>query len=419
MMKTDLNIHIYPRAAKANTAGLFPIYVRITLNGKRSEFSTRKFIHPAKWDEKTMRVKGNTEEARTINSYLESIRNKITQMQIHFQFQESEVTIEQFMNLLIGKKIERERTLIPVFQEHNKRIRALVGSEYSEGTYQRYQISLRHTQDFLKYQYGKTDIPLSKIDNAFISDYDFYLRSHRSCSNNTTIKYLKNFMKVIRICIANGWMTKDPFAHYKFKLQEVKRNVLTQEELQILMDKHFTIERLALVRDIFIFSCYTGLAYIDVKQLTSGNIIKGIDGQYWISTHRQKTDTPSKIPLLDTARRIIEKYAGHPKSDNEGTLLPVPTNQKMNAYLKEIADICGIDKLLTFHCARHTFATTVTLSNGVPIESVSKMLGHRSIKTTQHYAKITDRKIADDMDRLKQILDQPGSGHQSKRNITG
>jgi len=422
MIKTDLNIHIYPRAAKANAAGLFPIYVRITLNAKRSEFSIRKFIDPTKWDEKTMRVKGNTEEARTINSYLESIRNKITQMQIHFQFQESEVTIDQFMNLLLGKKTERERTLIPIFEEHNKRVKSLLNIDFAPGTYERYQTSLKHTQDFIKFQYGKNDIPLSKIDHAFIADYDFYLRTQRACANNTTIKYMKNFKKIIRICIANGWITKDPFLHYKIKLQEVERNVLTQEELQAIMDKRIAVERLALVRDIFIFSCYTGLAYIDVKQLTSSNIVKGIDGQYWISTHCQKTDTPSKIPLLETARKIIEKYADHPKSDNEGTLLPVLTNQKMNAYLKEIADICGIDKLLTFHCARHTFATTVTLSNGVPIESVSKMLGHRSIKTTQHYAKITDGKIANDMDKLKQVLSKNeanGGNEQNDQTLFG
>src|SRR5690606_33395361 len=413
MMKTDLNIHIYPRAAKANAAGLFPIYIRITLNGKRGVFTTKKYIHLAKWDEKAMRVKGNTEEARTINSYLESIRNKIIQIQIHLQFQEDEITIDHFMSLLIGKKTERERTLIPIFEEHNKRVKSLLNIDFAPGTYERYQTSLKHTQDFIRFRYGKDDIPLSKIDHAFITDYDFYLRTQRSCANNTTIKYMKNFKKIIRICIANGWMIKDPFLHYKIKLKEVERNVLTQEELQTIMDKRIAVERLALVRDIFIFSCYTGLAYIDVKQLTSSNIVKGIDGQFWISTHRQKTDTPSKIPLLDTAREIIEKYADHPKSDNEGTLLPVLTNQKMNAYLKEIADICGIDKLLTFHCARHTFATTVTLSNGVPIESVSKMLGHRSIKTTQHYAKITDGKISNDMEKLKQVLNTANDNEQN------
>src|SRR5690606_19897384 len=181
-MNTNLTTHIYARASRANAAGLFPIYVRITLNGKRGEFTTKKYIHPTKWDEKAMRVKGNSEEARTINGYLESIRNKITQMQIHFQFQESEVTIDQFMNLLVGKKSERERTLIPIFEEHNKRIKSLLNIDFAPGTYERYQTSLKHTQDFIKFQYGKNDSPLSTIDHAFIADYDFYLRTQRSCA---------------------------------------------------------------------------------------------------------------------------------------------------------------------------------------------------------------------------------------------
>lgn len=403
-MKTNLTIHIYTRAAKANAAGFHPIYIRITLNGNRSEFSTRKFIDSQKWDERAMRVKGNTEEARTINSYLDSLRNKIIQTELHFQYQEETVSLQEFMNVLLGRQTEKERTLIPVFEEHNKRIYSLLHVEYSPGTYEQYQTSLSHTRDFIKYRYGTDDIALSRIDHAFITDYDFYLRTERSCSNNTTVKYMKNFKKIIRICLANGWMERDPFLNYKVKIQIIEREVLTEEELQLIMEKAIPVERLALVRDIFIFSCYTGLAYIDVKNLTSSNIVKGIDGQFWISTHRQKTDTPSRIPLLDTAREIIERYADHPKSNNEGSLLPVLTNQKMNAYLKEIADICGIEKNLTFHTARHTFATTVTLSNGVPIESVSKMLGHTSIQTTQHYAKITDRKVANDMEKLKQVL---------------
>lgn len=236
-------------------------------------------------------------------------------------------------------------------------------------------------------------------------DYDFYLRSIRNCSNNTTIKYLKNFKKIIRICLANGWIDKDPFLNYKSKHTEVERNILTQEELDLLIQKEFRVERLKLVRDIFAFSCYTRLAYIDVKNLTKDNIIKGIDNSLWISTNRQKTDTSSKIPLLNTPLQIIESYDIHPAADNQNKLLPILSNQKMNAYLKEIADVCGINKELSFHCARHTFATTVTLSNGVPIETVSKMLGHKSIRTTQHYAKITDRKVAIDMNLLRQVID--------------
>ncbi|MEN5435831.1 site-specific integrase [Sphingobacterium faecium] len=404
-MSNQVTVYMYARAAKANKAGLHPIYVRITIQGKRTEFSTKKFITSAKWDPKTMKMKGTTEEARSINSYLESIKNKLTQTQIVLEYQGTELTLEKFMCAYLGKNMLRERTLIPIFQDHNNKIKALIGIDYSDGTHERYETSLKHTIEYIKFQYGTNDISISKIDHAFVTGYDFYLRTEKSCSNNTTVKYIKNFKKIIKICLANGWITMDPCLNYKIKLQEVERNILTQEELDKIANKIITIDRLDAVRDIFLFSCFTGLAYIDVKQLTPANLIKGIDGQLWIDTKRQKTNTPSRIPLLGTALDIIAKYHDHPKCNNENSLLPVASNQKMNAYLKEIATICGINKELTFHCARHTFATTVTLSNGVPIESVSKMLGHKSIRTTQHYAKITDRKVANDMDNLKAVIE--------------
>lgn len=404
-MSNQVTVYIYARAAKANAAGQHPIYVRITIQGKRTEFSTRKFIHPNKWDHQTMKMKGNTEEARSINNYLESIKNKLTQTQVILEYQSVNITLDNFMSAYQGKSGKRERTLIPIFEDHNKKLKALIGIDYSEGTYERYETSLNHTRNYIRHQYGTDDIAIDKIDHAFVTGYDFYLRTEKDCSNNTTVKYIKNFKKIIRICLANGWLSMDPCLNYKVKLQEVERNILTQEELEAITEKEINIERLDAVRDIFLFSCFTGLAYIDVKQLTLDNIIKGIDGQLWIDTKRQKTNTPSRIPLLSTALDIIYKYRDHPKCNNENTLLPVASNQKMNAYLKEIATICGIKKELTFHCARHTFATTVTLSNGVPIESVSKMLGHKSIRTTQHYAKITDSKVANDMDNLKALIE--------------
>lgn len=404
-MSNQVTVYIYARAAKANTAGLHPIYVRLTIQGKRTEFSTKKFITSSKWDQKTMKMKGTNEEARSINSYLESLKNKLTQTQIMLEYQGTLINIDNFMNAYLGKSRHRERTLLSVFQDHNKQVKTLIGTDYAAGTYERYETSLKHTRDYIKFQYGSNDIAIGDIDNSFITGYDFYLRTERNCANNTTVKYIKNFKKIIRICLANGWINQDPCLNYKVKLQEIERNFLTQQELEYIANKDITIERLDAVRDIFLFSCFTGLAYIDVKQLTPANLIKGIDGQLWIDTKRQKTNTPSRIPLLGSALDIIAKYHDHPKCNNENTLLPVASNQKMNAYLKEIATICGITKELTFHCARHTFATTVTLSNGVPIESVSKMLGHKSIRTTQHYAKITDRKVANDMDNLKAVLE--------------
>jgi site-specific recombinase XerD len=253
----------------------------------------------------------------------------------------------------------------------------------------------------LEWKYNISDIEITKIDHAFITEYEFYLRSVRNCANNTAVKYIKNFNKIIKLCLANHWIDRNPFANYKSKVKEVERVYLSEEEIQSITNKDFKNERLSLVRDIFLFSCFTGLAYIDVKNLTKSHISIGIDGDKWIFTHRQKTETASKIPILPVTQMIIDKYENHPQSKNQEKLLPILSNQKMNAYLKEIAGVCKIDKELTFHIARHTFATTVTLTNGVPIESVSKMLGHKNLRTTQHYAKVLDKKVSEDMKILR------------------
>ena len=399
-MNSAVSILFYIKRAKINVDGVCPIYTRVTINSKRFEFSTNKFISPDKWSTEGAKVKGNSEDARSINNQLDIIKNQIMDAEKRLYKKEILINSENLRNELFGIK-ERERLLIPIFTEHNRKIKELVGSEYAPGTLERYETSLKHTKDFLQWKYRVSDIDIEKIDHAFITEYEFYLRTERKCANNTAVKYIKNFHKIINICLANGWLNKDPFANYKSKVKEVIREFLTEQEIQSLMEKEFVSERLELVRDIFVFSCFSGLAYIDVKQLSKDNIVLGIDGDKWINKNRQKTDTNSKIPLLPTAQYILDKYANHPVCVNEDKLLPIFSNQKMNAYLKEIATVCGINKELTFHIARHTFATTVTLSNGVPIETVSKMLGHTNLKTTQHYAKILDKKISEDMQVLK------------------
>ena len=399
-MNTTITILFYLKRAKANAQGLAPIFQRITIDGKRLESSTGKFVNPEKWSTEMSKMKGNSEETRTINSHLEMLRAKVYEIEKKLFMKQVPLTYENFKNEIQGKK-ERERMLVPIFEEHNRKIKELVGQEYAPGTLERYQTSLKHTKDFLFWKYNITDINIEKIDHSFIMDYEFYLRSVRKCANNTAVKYIKNFHKIINQCLANGWLNKDPFANYKSKVKEVTREFLNEKEIETILNKRFVSERLELVRDIFIFSCFTGLAYIDVKQLTLDNISLGIDGDKWIFKNRQKTETASKIPLLPVAQDIINKYAEHPVCKNENRLLPILSNQKMNAYLKEIVDVCEINKDLTFHIARHTFATTVTLSNGVPLETVSKMLGHTNLKTTQHYAKILDKKISEDMMILK------------------
>ena len=415
-MDYPISILFYVKRVKVNAKGLAPIFQRITINGRRLDNSTGKFIEPDKWHSEMSKMKGTSEEARSINGHLDNLKSKILNVEKNLIKKDIPVTFETFKNELKGKK-ERERMLVPIFQEHNGKIKELVGLEYAAGTIERYETSLKHTKNFLSWKYNIIDINIEKIDHAFITEYEFYLRSERKCANNTAVKYIKNFHKIINQCLANGWLNKDPFSNYKSKVREVERVYLTEEEIQTIINKDFKIERVAMVRDIFVFSCFTGLAYIDVKQLTKKHISFGIDGDKWIFKNRQKTETASKIPLLPMAQEIINKYENHPLCLNENRLLPIFSNQKMNAYLKEIADICEINKDLTFHIARHTFATTVTLSNGVPLETVSKMLGHANLKTTQHYAKILDRKISEDMMILKTKFASKSQNVKKLRNL--
>ena len=399
-MNTSVSILFYIKRAKVNNLGVCPIYTRVTVNAKRFEFSTNKYINPDKWSSEGSKVKGTTEEARTINSHLDYLKNQVLEAEKKLFKKDISLNSENLKNELFGLA-ETKRMLVPIFQDHNNKIKELVGKEYAPGTLERYTTSLKHTIEFMQWKYNISDIDITKIDHAFITDYEFWLRSVRNCANNTAVKYLKNFNKIIKLCLANDWLDKNPFANYKSKVKEVERVYLTESEIQSIIEKEFKTERLSLVRDIFLFSCFTGLAYIDVKNLTKSHISFGIDGEKWIFTHRQKTESASKIPILSVTQMIIDKYENHPQCNNEDKLLPILSNQKMNAYLKEIAGICEIEKELTFHIARHTFATTVTLTNGVPIESVSKMLGHKNLRTTQHYAKVLDRKVSEDMAVLK------------------
>ena len=403
-MIESISILFYLKRAKANSQGLVPIFQRITIKGKRMDNSTGKYIVPTSWNPDTSKMKGNSHEARSINNHLEHLKLNIFTIEKKLIANNLEISIENLKLQLVGD-VKHKRTLLPIFHDHNNKIKELIGAEYAPGTYERYQTSLKHTKEFLLWKYNLSDIEITKIDHAFIADYEFYLRSVRKCANNTAVKYIKNFSKIIKICIANDWLDKNPFVNYKSKVKEVERVYLSEEELQTIIEKEFVSDRLTLVRDIFVFSCYTGLAYIDVKNLTKSHISIGIDGAKWIFTHRQKTESASKIPILPYTQMIIDKYEDHPQSSNSNRLLPILSNQKMNAYLKEISDVCGINKELTFHIARHTFATTITLTNGVPIESVSKMLGHKNLRTTQHYAKVLDRKVSDDMEQLKRILE--------------
>jgi site-specific recombinase XerD len=400
-MRTNFSLLFYLKKPKNYQTGLVPVYLRITVNGKRTEITTGRACDPSTWNTASGRLNGTKKEAKSFNVYLDTLQNQFYDAHSQLTESKSEVTAGTLKNKFLGKG-EKVRMLMDIFRDHNKKINTLVGKEYAAGTAIRYQTSLKHTQDYLQWKYKISDIDIKKIDHDFITNYEFYLRSERNCANNSAFKYIKNFKKIVGICLSSGWLDKDPFINYKIKIKQVDRVFLSSEDLQMMANKSFSTERLNQVRDIFLFCCFTGLAYADVNKLKRNEIVTGPDGEMWIFTKRKKTDTSSRIPLLPSALSLLNKYTDHPVCSNLGKALPVSTNQKMNAYLKEIAGICGIDKPLTFHIARHTFATTVTLSNGVPIESVSKMLGHTNIKTTQHYAKILDLKVSQDMAAIRQ-----------------
>jgi integrase len=314
-----------------------------------------------------------------------------------------EITANKVKNFILGKEIEESKTLLEVYKRHVEEVKALVGKEYAQGTLKRFKAALTSLEAYLKHK-GKGDVPLDDLDHQFITGYEFFLKSVRNVEHNTAMGIIKKLKKIVRICVANDWIEKDPFMNYKVKIRDTNRPFLLQDELDKIMALKFTAERLANVRDIFVFCCYTGLAYADVQKLRRVDIVIGHDGEKWIHTERVKTETATRVPLLPKALKIMDAYKDHPQCVNQGKLLPVLSNAKMNEYLKEIADRCEINKKMTFHTARHTFATTVTLTNGVPIETVSKMLGHKTLRTTQQYAKILDQKVSEDMKKLSEKL---------------
>ncbi|MGZ3834010.1 MAG: site-specific integrase, partial [Mucilaginibacter sp.] len=365
-MRTNINLLFYLKKRPTYKSGPVAIYLRFTVDGQRAEASTGKTCDPSRWNTQAGRAIGTKEDIRTLNAHLDTLQAQALDLHRWMTANDEMISAECLKNRFIGKT-EKVRTLITVFEDHNQKMRSLVGQEFEKSTLQRYETALMHTKDFMQWQHNVSDIPITKINFAFLNDFEYYLRSVRKCANNSAIKYIKNLGKIVRICLGNGWLTVNPYLNYKPKTKKVHRIVLTKEELTTIAEKEFPVDRLRLVRDIFLFSCYTGLAYVDVRKLKRSEMVKGIDGDLWIYTNRQKTDTLSRIPILPAALSVIQKYEEHPQCIADDLLLPVMSNQKMNAYLKEIADLCGIAKLLTFHIARHTFATTVTLNNGVPI----------------------------------------------------
>lgn len=379
------------------------IMLRITVNGCRAEISVKRKIDPERWDSSANRVKGNKGDAREINALIDKLMLRLNKIYAGLVEEDDVVTADKIKQIFQGKEPVR-KTLLEAFDHHNLMMKSRVGIDFSPSTYTRYKTTYDHIKNFLLHQYSQSDIFLQQIRYPFITDLEHYLKVVRKCNHNSTLKYIRNFRKIMNMAVKNDWMDKDPFKAYQVKLKDTKRVFLTREELQVLEVKQIEINRLDQVRDVFVFCCYTGLSYVDVEKLSLKEIVIGLDGDQWISIDRTKTGNASNVPILPKAHQILLKYRDQPEIAISGRLLPVISNQRINAYLKEVATLCGIEKRLTFHAARHTFATTVTLSNGVPIETVSAMLGHKNFRTTQIYAKVVQEKINKDMQKLRNKL---------------
>ena len=415
-MQSTFSLLFYIKRSKADSNGMANVYLRITVNGKRAELSIRRKVGIMKWNSKSARAIGYSQESQDLNRFMEVISNKI--FKIHQRLVEESRLISsiEIRDIYQGKE-GKQKMLLEIFENHNIQVENLIGIDFALNTLKRYKTTKAHLESYILKEYNLEDTPVKSVDYKFIMGFEYYLKTVRNCTHNSAIKYVTNLKKIIRIAYVHDWITKDPFANWKARIKIVDREFLSEEEIQSIVEKEFTIKRLDQVRDIFIFSCFTGLAYADVKKLNKDHVVIGIDGERWIKTFRTKTDTRSNIPILPMAQAVLDKYKEDAFAISSNLLLPVLSNQKMNAYLKEIADVCGINKNLTFHLARHTFATTVTLTNGVPIESVSKMLGHKSLKTTQHYAKILDRKVSDDMNKLRKVFEVKND-KEKRRNST-
>ncbi|MFD2599094.1 site-specific integrase [Sphingobacterium corticis] len=397
-MKTNFNVLFFLKKPKNyQSQSLCFIYWRITLGGKRWERPTGKKTAAENWNVHAGRIFGKTQQVKTINAFLENLRTKLYSVYDELRMEGSNLDILALKHRYLGIK-EAEYTILDAVKMHNEKMQALVeNGEYAIGTLKRFQVLDRHIQQFVKHTYNQSDVTLNDIEQTFVDDFEFYLRSVKSNDINTSNKHLKNLKKIILTCLRYKWIDQNPFDGRKLQSKPVNRTFLTADELKRITEKELTTQRLIQVRDFFLFSCYTGLSYADVHKLRLSDISTGVDGGKWIFTNRQKTDSRVAVPLLPVARSILAKYADNPWCQTNNRALPISSNQKMNEYLVEIAALCGINKTLGNRVAKRTFATTVTLMNGVPIESVSKMLGHSSIRTTQLYAKVLDKKVSDDM----------------------
>lgn len=393
------------------------IYARITINGKRTNISLKRKVPISLWDAKKKQAKGHTIQAKQVNNCLEQARAKLYQHYQELEYKGELVTAKLIKAKFLGED-KKSKTLLELIDYHSKKIEGTLAS----GSIRNFGVSVGYLKRFLEREMKTDNINLKQLNYKFISDFENFLHHYwpkghpKAIGHNTVMKHIQRLRKIITLGYHIEWLDRDPFVRWKPTFERKQREFLSENELSNLESYRFPLERLDRVRDLFVFSCYTGICYADLIKLTQDNIHLGIDGGKWIMTTRQKTKTSVKVPLLDKAQELIDKYTNHPITQVTATLLPVITNEKLNLYLKEVADACGIRKNLTFHMSRHTFATTITLSNGVPIETVSKLLGHTKLATTQIYARVIERKVSEDMNVLSKKLNKKPLNSKKKIN---
>lgn len=394
---------IYAKRIKNNHA---PLYARITVDGKKLNISLKRRVDTRLWNAQKQRMKGTGPTAKDLNGYLNEVHSQLFQCYQELRADDKRITPQTIKSKFLGEDMIAPYTLKDIIEYHNTKM----FPKLHRNTSRLYLTSQKYILLFVKKEYKRENMELAELDYRFILSFENFLRRHKprhyqkQIGNNAVMKHIQRLRKMITLAYNMEWIDKDPFRKFKQKLTPTHRGFLTAKELDRLEELVVDSVRLKTVRDLFVFSCYTGISYTDVMALTKESLVLGMD-TYWIITKRQKNGNPIKIPLLRKALDLIKHYMNDQRSAINDTLFPRISNQKMNAYLKELAEPAAIQKNLTFHMARHTFATTVTLSNGVPIETISKMLGHTRLATTQIYAKVVERKVYDDMEMLRQKLE--------------
>ena len=405
LSSNSLSVLFFIKKAKLLKNGEAPICMRITVNSHRSEVMIKRSIPPAKWNQVKECATGNDHSTRELNHYIEVYRTKVYKIFRQLEMDNRTITARTIADILIGKEdAAQPKTLIELYAEHNSQVHALVGVDFAEVTAKKFDTSLLRLTEYLSCKYRVKDMPLAKVDGQFVRGFDLFLKTQCGCHHNSALKHLKNLKKIIRIAMSNDWVKKDPFFGIQFKEQETHVEFLSKEELNTIINMEFKIPQHSQVRDIFVFCCYTGLSFADVKGLKPKHVMADNEGELWIRKPREKTGVMCNIPLIPAAVKLMDSYKEHPICEARDVVLPVFSNICMNDYLRDIAKLCGITKPLTCHIARHTAAAVVFLANKVSLENVAKILGHKSTKMTQRYAKVLDSSIKRDMENVRAMF---------------